>query len=128
MCIPDLLPFIVSYSNVKYQGRIQRGAHPAPPPPIIFHTKSPKNVRASLRSAQFFKCAPLTLNPGSAPEYSCLPLLFIFINKQTVGRHVAPLGHIIMISANQSLLLLLFVFLRKPIHHVCFIQIKEQSR
>ena len=25
---------------------------------VIFHTKYPKNVRASLRSAQFFKCAP----------------------------------------------------------------------
>ena len=47
--------------------------HPAPPPPpppkigknkifwrkiVIFHTKYPKHVRASLRSAQFFK------NPG----------------------------------------------------------------
>jgi hypothetical protein len=35
---------------------------------VIFHTKYPKKFRASLRSAQFFKCAPpLTLNPGSAP-------------------------------------------------------------
>ena len=25
---------------------------------VIFHTKYPKNFRASLRSAQFFKCAP----------------------------------------------------------------------
>jgi hypothetical protein len=49
------------------QGRIQRGTHPARAPPlkmekklifwrkiVIFHTKYPKNVRASLRSAQFF--------------------------------------------------------------------------
>jgi hypothetical protein len=48
------------------QGRIQRGAHPARAPPkigknkifwrkiVIFHTKYPKNVRASLRSVQFF--------------------------------------------------------------------------
>ena len=35
---------------------------------MIFHTKYPKNVHASLRSAQFFLSAPpLTLNPGSAP-------------------------------------------------------------
>jgi hypothetical protein len=26
---------------------------------VIFYTKYPKNVRASLRSAQFFKCVPL---------------------------------------------------------------------
>ena len=47
------------------QGRIQREAHPAPPPPpppkigknkifwrkiVIFHTKYPKNFRASLRN------------------------------------------------------------------------------
>jgi hypothetical protein len=34
---------------------------------VIFYTKYPKNVRPSLRSAQFFKCAPLIWNPGSAP-------------------------------------------------------------
>ena len=35
---------------------------------VIFHTKYPKNFRASLRSAQFFQVRPpLTLNPGSAP-------------------------------------------------------------
>ena len=61
------------------QGWIQ-GAHPAPPPHkfgknnifwrkiVIFLTKYPKNVRASLRSAQFFKSAPLTWNPGFAPD------------------------------------------------------------
>jgi hypothetical protein len=50
----------------KHQGRIQGGAHPAGAPPkigknmifwrkiVIFHTKYPKNFRASLRSAQFF--------------------------------------------------------------------------
>jgi hypothetical protein len=36
---------------------------------VIFRTQYPKNFRASLRSAQFFKCAPLTWNPGSAPAY-----------------------------------------------------------
>jgi hypothetical protein len=48
------------------QGRIQRGAHPARAPPkigknmiflrkiVIFHTKYPKDFRASLRSAQSF--------------------------------------------------------------------------
>ena len=48
------------------QRRIQGEAHPARAPPkigknmifwrkiVIFHTKYPKNVRASLRSAQFF--------------------------------------------------------------------------
>jgi hypothetical protein len=36
---------------------------------VIFHTKYPKIFRASLRSAQFFLCAPpLTWKPGSAPE------------------------------------------------------------
>ena len=35
---------------------------------VIFHTKYPNNFRTSLRSAQFFKCAPLTLNAGSAPD------------------------------------------------------------
>jgi hypothetical protein len=55
------------------------GAHPARTPPkigknkifwrkiVIFNTKYPKNVRASLRSAQFFLVRPLTWNPGSAP-------------------------------------------------------------
>ena len=59
-----------------YQGRIQGGRgrtrRPPPPPPkigknmiywrkiVIFHTKYPKKIRASLRSAQFFKGAPLT--------------------------------------------------------------------
>ena len=37
---------------------------------MIFHTKYPKNVRASLRSAQFsfLSPSPLTWNPGSAPD------------------------------------------------------------
>ena len=36
---------------------------------VIFHTKYPKNFRASLCSAQlFFKSAPLAWNPGSAPD------------------------------------------------------------
>ena len=52
--------------NQSIQGRIQGwGAHPARTPLkldkmifwrkiVIFYTKYPKNVRASLRSAQFF--------------------------------------------------------------------------
>jgi hypothetical protein len=59
------------YSTITDQGRIQRGAHPTRAPPkigknnifwrkiVIFHTKYPKIVRASLRSAQFFLSAPL---------------------------------------------------------------------
>ena len=51
---------------MTFAGADPRGAHPAPPPPkigkymifwrkiVIFHTKDPKNVRASLRSAQIF--------------------------------------------------------------------------
>jgi hypothetical protein len=37
---------------------------------FLFHTKYPKNFRASLRSTQFFKVRPPppTWNPGSAPE------------------------------------------------------------
>ena len=52
------------------QGRIQRVAHPARAPPkigenmifwhkiVIFHTKYPQNLRAFLRSAQFFYVRP----------------------------------------------------------------------
>ena len=42
---------------------------------VIFHTKYPQNFR------NFFKCAPLTWNPGSAPEHRCLnvvPLLQLY--------------------------------------------------
>jgi hypothetical protein len=49
---------------ILIQGRIQGGGRRAPPKIgknmifwrkiVIFHTKYPKNVRASLRSAQFF--------------------------------------------------------------------------
>ena len=61
------------------QGRIQGGAHPVRSPlkldnmiflrkMVIFHTKYPKNFRASLRSVQFFTVRPpLTWNSGSAP-------------------------------------------------------------
>jgi hypothetical protein len=67
------------WSHDTIKGRIQGGA---PPPKIgknmicwrkivIFHTKYPKNVRASLCSAHFFlSAAPLTWNPGSAPAIS----------------------------------------------------------
>ena len=50
-----------------FRGGFRGGAHPRAPPPhkirknmifwrkiVIFHTKYPKNVRASLSSAQFF--------------------------------------------------------------------------
>jgi hypothetical protein len=54
--------------TIHYIYKLQGGAHPAfpPPPPkigknmifcrriVILHTKYPKNVRASLRSVQFF--------------------------------------------------------------------------
>jgi hypothetical protein len=58
------------YRKSELQGRIQGGAHPARPPLkleknmifwhkiVIFHTKYPKNVRAALRSVQFFLSAP----------------------------------------------------------------------
>jgi hypothetical protein len=56
----------IALETIRGQGRIQRGAHPARAPPkigknmiflrkiVIFHTKYPKNFRASLRSAQSF--------------------------------------------------------------------------
>ena len=34
---------------------------------VIFHTKYPQNFRASLRSALFFKCAPLNLKSRIRP-------------------------------------------------------------
>jgi hypothetical protein len=60
------------------RGGLRGGAPDAPPLKlekiiclrkiVIFHTKYPKQFRASLRSAQFFLSAPLlTWNPGSAP-------------------------------------------------------------
>ena len=49
---------------------------------VIFHTKYPKNVCASLRSAHFFKCAPppprLTWNPGSAPDIVHKIVFFVY--------------------------------------------------
>ena len=58
----------------KYQGRIQGGGRTRRPPNIgknmtflhkivIFHTKYPKNFRASLRSARFFLSEPPNLKP-----------------------------------------------------------------
>jgi hypothetical protein len=55
-----------NYQRSEYQGRTQGGGAPGGPPPkieknmilwrkiVISHTKYLKNVRASLRSAQFF--------------------------------------------------------------------------
>ena len=63
--------FVVFFC-IKYRGGSSGGrARRAPPLKwekyiifwrkiVIFHTKYPKNVRASLRSAQFFKVRPLT--------------------------------------------------------------------
>ena len=69
-----LLCYLVSSGlciHRNMQGWIQGEAHPAPTPPskigknmifwrkiVIFHTKYPKNFRASLRSAQIFLSAP----------------------------------------------------------------------
>jgi hypothetical protein len=47
---------------------------------VIFHTKYPKNVSASLPSAQFFLSAlPLTWNPGSAPVFWLCAVVVFFI-------------------------------------------------
>ena len=62
---------------------MQRGAHPARAPPkigknmifwrkiVIFHTKYPKNVRASLSSAQFFLSGP---PPPNLKSLTCMEL------------------------------------------------------
>jgi hypothetical protein len=65
--------------SVGIQGRIQGGA-PAPPKIgknmiswckiVIFHTKYPQNFRASLRSSNFFKCAPPILEILDPPLVS----------------------------------------------------------
>jgi hypothetical protein len=60
---------IITGADPRGGGRIRRA--PPPPPPlkleknmifwrkiVIFHTNYPKNVRASLRSAQFFEVRP----------------------------------------------------------------------
>ena len=91
---PELIATLIYYMNIFWwrltflkcdcckecrQGRIQRGRTRRPPPPkigknmiflrkiVIFHTKYPKNFRASLPSVRFFMCVPLTWNPGSTP-------------------------------------------------------------
>ena len=58
--------YVTRRVTLQYQGRIQRGAHPARAPPkigenmifwhkiVIFHTKYPKHFRASLRNWNFF--------------------------------------------------------------------------
>jgi hypothetical protein len=65
---------------MQYQGRIQ-GAHPARAPLkleknkifwrkiVIFHTKYPNIFALPPLGAIFLSAPPLTLNPGSAPEY-----------------------------------------------------------
>ena len=40
---------------------------------VIFHTKYPKNFALPSARRNFFKCAPLAWNPGSAPEYIIQP-------------------------------------------------------
>jgi hypothetical protein len=60
----------MNHLTAVIRGGSRRGAHPARAPSkigknmifwrkiVIIHTKYPKNVRASLRSAQFFKLRP----------------------------------------------------------------------
>jgi hypothetical protein len=59
---------------------------------VIFHTKYPKNFRASLRSAQFFLSAPpLTWNPGSAPDFDCDVVVEWYVEKHDMlSRDVHP--------------------------------------
>jgi hypothetical protein len=48
---------------------------------VIFHTKYPKKIRTSLRSAQFFQVLPpLTWNPGCAPVYSRTSVVRIWMS------------------------------------------------
>ena len=66
----EKLSLIYNLHTCSQQGRIRGGGAPGARPPkigknmiflhkiVIFHTKYPKNVRASLRSAQFFLSAP----------------------------------------------------------------------
>ena len=86
----NIQSIMILYTISKYynRGGSRGGAHPARAPPkigkkmifwrkiVVFHTNYSKNVRASLRSAQFFKYAPLTWNPGSAPA-----IVFSIVNE-----------------------------------------------
>jgi hypothetical protein len=83
-----------------YQGRIQWGAHPARAPLklgkiwffwrkiVIFHTKYPKILRTSLRSALFFWVRPPNLKSWIRP---CIPICYkpklqiqhLFLRSQT---------------------------------------------
>ena len=83
---------------VHIQGRIQGVCSRCAPPLkleknmifwrkiVIFHTKYPKNLRASLRSAQFLSSAPpLAWNPGSVPWYIVLvPISHMYIQMYSV--------------------------------------------
>ena len=82
ICVWGLETHIYLYASTAGAG-FRGGGHPARAPLkigknmifwrkiVIFHTKYPQNVRASLRSAQFFKVRPppLTWNSGFAPAY-----------------------------------------------------------
>ena len=69
---PKTAAYVMISVSTSVQWELTRGGtHPARAPPkiginnkkwrkiVIFHTKYPKKFRAYLRSAQFFKCAPL---------------------------------------------------------------------
>ena len=70
VCFSNTYAFVCySQGRIQWEARTRRPRRPPPPPKIgknmiflhkivIFHTKYPKNVRASLRSAQFFYVRP----------------------------------------------------------------------
>jgi hypothetical protein len=82
--------FTTSYAircTVQSAGADPGGAHPARTPPkigknmifwrkiVIFHTKYPKFFAPPSARRNFFKCAPLTWNPGSSPDQCLSPLM-----------------------------------------------------
>ena len=58
---------------------------------VIFHTKYPKNVRASLRSAQFFKVHPPNLKSSIRPCYILMMRLY-YQNLRAIYRHSSMLS------------------------------------